>query len=105
MISATKDLPVVPRIALAAAFLLWFAGENASAQTIRYREHGEILQLNVKRGLYEPSIIKYQGRYFLTMRNDLRAYVTVSEDGLNNRAGMCRRWRRQTYLERTREST
>jgi lysophospholipase L1-like esterase len=52
---------------------------------LRYLEHGEILKLRVKRGLYEPSLVKYQGRYFLTMRNDLRAYVSVSDDGLNYR--------------------
>jgi lysophospholipase L1-like esterase len=52
---------------------------------LRYREHGEILRLKVKRGLYEPSLIKFQGRYFLTLRNDLRAYVTVSADGLQYR--------------------
>lgn len=48
-----------------------------------YLEHGNILELDVKRGLYEPSIIKFQGRYFLTMRNDLKGYVSVSDDGLN----------------------
>ena len=53
--------------------------------TLTYREHGDILRLNVERGLYEPSLIKYQGRYFLTLRNDLRAYVTVSDNGLNFR--------------------
>ncbi len=52
---------------------------------LKYREHGEILRLNVKRGLYEPSLVKFHDRYFLTLRNDLRAYVTVSDDGLNYR--------------------
>lgn len=52
-------------------------------ETLRYREHGNILRLEVPRGLYEPSLVKHGGRYFLTMRNDLSAYVTVSEDGLN----------------------
>ncbi|NNE92110.1 MAG: hypothetical protein HKN23_10720 [Verrucomicrobiales bacterium] len=52
---------------------------------LKYLEHGEILRLNVKRGLYEPSLIKYRGLYFLTMRNDLAAYVSVSGDGLNFR--------------------
>ncbi len=35
------------------------------------------------RGLYEPSITTYVGRYFLTLRNDLAGYVTSSDDGLN----------------------
>lgn len=54
-------------------------------QQLTYREHGEILRLNVKRGLYEPSLVKFRDTYFLTLRNDLRAYVTVSDDGLNFR--------------------
>lgn len=52
---------------------------------LQYLEHGEILRLNVKRGLYEPSVVSYHGRYFLTMRNDLHSYVSVSDDGLNYR--------------------
>lgn len=54
-------------------------------EQLKYREHGEVLRLNVKRGLYEPSLVKFQDRYYLTLRNDLRAYVTVSDDGLNFR--------------------
>jgi len=50
---------------------------------LTYVEHGNVLRLNVKRGLYEPSLAKFQGRYYLTMRNDLKAYVSVSDDGLN----------------------
>ena len=49
---------------------------------VTYIEHGDVLELDVKRGLYEPSIVKFQGRYFLTMRNDLKGYVSVSDDGL-----------------------
>jgi hypothetical protein len=55
-----------------------FDGEKLS-----YVEHGNIQELDVKRGLYEPSLIRHQNRYFMTMRNDLRAYVSSSEDGLN----------------------
>lgn len=51
--------------------------------TIRYQAHGDELSLNVARGLYEPSLVHLQGRYFLTIRNDLRGYVTASEDGLH----------------------
>ena len=36
------------------------------------------------RGLLEPSLMEFQGRYFLTIRaEDSRGYVCVSEDGLN----------------------
>ena len=51
-------------------------------ERLHYLEHGTVLSLEVKRGLYEPSLIRHRGRYFLTMRNDLAAYVTTSEDGL-----------------------
>jgi hypothetical protein len=44
--------------------------------------HGTVLRLNVVRGLCEPSLIAYHGRYFLTLRNDLRGYVTACDDGL-----------------------
>ncbi|MDC0314655.1 glycoside hydrolase [bacterium] len=49
---------------------------------LRYVEHGDVLALPVKRGLYEPSLVRFEGRYFLTMRNDLQAYCSVSDDGL-----------------------
>lgn len=54
-------------------------------EQLTYREHGEVLRLNVKRGLYEPSLVKFRDRYFMTLRNDLGAYATVSDDGLNFR--------------------
>jgi hypothetical protein len=44
--------------------------------------HGNVLRLDVARGLYEPSLIGFGGRYFLTLRNDVRGYVSVSDDGL-----------------------
>ncbi|AGA26754.1 GDSL-type esterase/lipase family protein [Singulisphaera acidiphila] len=50
-----------------------------------YREQGNVLTLDVARGLYEPSLIRAGGRYFLTIRNDLKGYVTASDDGLHYR--------------------
>ncbi|NDF01260.1 MAG: exo-alpha-sialidase [Verrucomicrobia bacterium] len=50
---------------------------------LTYQRHGTVLRLPVARGLYEPSLVAFQGRYFLTLRNDVRGYVSVSEDGLN----------------------
>ena len=50
---------------------------------LRYVRHGNEFDLNVERGLVEPSIVYFCGRHFLTMRNDLRGYVSVSDDGLN----------------------
>ncbi len=51
-------------------------------RTLEYVEHGNELTIPVKRGLYEPSITRFQGRYYLTMRNDDHGYVSVSDDGL-----------------------
>jgi hypothetical protein len=51
-------------------------------ETLRYVKNGNLLALDVKRGLYEPSLIKFGDRYYLTLRNDLGAYVSVSDDGL-----------------------
>lgn len=48
---------------------------------LTYLQHGSEHELKVVRGL-EPSVVKYAGRYFLTVRNDLKGYVTVSNDGL-----------------------
>ncbi|MES2507819.1 MAG: sialidase family protein [Verrucomicrobiota bacterium] len=52
-------------------------------ETLTYREHGSELSYQGKRGLYEPSVIGYGGRYYLTMRADESAFVSVSSDGLN----------------------
>jgi hypothetical protein len=52
-------------------------------KTLTYREHGTELSLNVVRGLCEPSLVRFQGRYFLTIRNDLKGYVTAGDDGLH----------------------
>ncbi|HOZ45169.1 MAG TPA: exo-alpha-sialidase [Candidatus Hydrogenedentes bacterium] len=52
-------------------------------RTLRYVEHGDELELNVVRGLVEPSLAKFGGRYYLTLRNDERGYVTVGDDGLH----------------------
>ncbi|HEY6168494.1 MAG TPA: exo-alpha-sialidase [Verrucomicrobiae bacterium] len=49
---------------------------------LTFVRNGNVLRLDVARGLYEPSLIAFHGRYFLTLRNDLRGYVSVSDDGL-----------------------
>ena len=41
-----------------------------------------MLRLDVARGLYEPSLVVFGGRYYLTLRNDERGYVSFSDDGL-----------------------
>ncbi len=52
-------------------------------QKLRYLARGDELHLAVQRGLCEPSIIRFGGRYFLTIRNDVKGYVTRGRDGLH----------------------
>lgn len=52
-------------------------------ETLRYLEHGNFLELETMRGLYEPSLVYHENRYYVTMRNDHAAYVASSDDGLN----------------------
>ncbi|WP_435015448.1 sialidase family protein [Tundrisphaera sp. TA3] len=50
---------------------------------LRIRTVGNTLELPIRRGLLEPSLARFQGRYFMTIRaEDDRGYVSVSEDGL-----------------------
>lgn len=50
---------------------------------LRFIDHGNILRFNRGRGLYEPSLIEYNGKYYLTLRNDINGLVSVSKDGLH----------------------
>jgi hypothetical protein len=52
-------------------------------ETLRYIEHGSEMTVPVPRGLGEPSLALFEGRFYLTMRNDLAAYVATGEDGLH----------------------
>jgi hypothetical protein len=54
-----------------------------NGQKLVFKEHGNKLTVNAPRGLGEPSLTRFGGRYFLTLRNDLKGYVTTSEDGMN----------------------
>ncbi len=49
---------------------------------LTFVRHGNILRLDIARGLYEPSLAAFGGRCYLTLRNDQRGYVSVSDDGL-----------------------
>ena len=51
--------------------------------TLRYVEHGTELACPEPRGFGEPSITRFKGRFFLTLRNDMRGYVTAGDDGLH----------------------
>ncbi|MBN1863356.1 MAG: hypothetical protein JW808_00495, partial [Victivallales bacterium] len=50
---------------------------------LEYLEHGTEMTVPEPRGLCEPSLIRCQGQYFLTLRNDVRGYVARSKDGLH----------------------
>ena len=50
---------------------------------IKYLRHGTELSIAGGWGFAEPSIAHFQGKYFLTLRNDAAAYVATSDDGLN----------------------
>lgn len=55
-------------------------------ETLRIKEVGPALSLEVGRGLLEPSIAQFGGRIFMTIRaEDDHGYVAVSDDGLNYR--------------------
>ncbi|MDZ4859292.1 MAG: sialidase family protein [Candidatus Hydrogenedentes bacterium] len=43
---------------------------------------GNEMTLAVERGLCEPSLVKFKGLYYMTIRNDQKGYVATSTDGL-----------------------
>jgi hypothetical protein len=53
-------------------------------QTLQVKQVGPALEHPHARGLLEPSLTRFGGRFYLTIRaEDGRGYVTVSEDGLD----------------------
>jgi len=52
-------------------------------ETLTYKEHGSELSVPRGRGLYEPSLVRFGGKYFLTLRADHTGYVTRGKDGLH----------------------
>ena len=50
---------------------------------MKYLGHGDELAIIGGRGFVEPSLAFFQGKYYLTLRNDARAYATTSDDGLH----------------------
>jgi hypothetical protein len=53
-------------------------------KTLTYKEHVSELTTadSGTRGLYEPSVTGFGGRYFVTMRSDKSAFVARSKDGI-----------------------
>ncbi|MFP6886232.1 MAG: sialidase family protein [Opitutales bacterium] len=54
-----------------------------NGHTLSYKEHGSEMTIPKGRGLYEPSLAKLNGLYFLTMRADHSAFVTRGKDGMH----------------------
>ena len=52
-------------------------------ETLALTERGTILSCEEGRGFHEPSLVRFGGRYLLTLRNDRRGYVAASADGLH----------------------
>lgn len=50
---------------------------------LKYLEHGSEHSVPIDRGLCEPSITFFRGRYYLTIRNDRAGYVSSGTDGLH----------------------
>lgn len=50
--------------------------------TLVFKERGPDLSCPDPRGFGEPSLTFWGGRYFLTLRNDVRGYVAAGEDGM-----------------------
>ena len=57
---------------------------------LTYLKHGDELKISGGRGYYEPSLAYFHDKYYLTLRNDDKAYVAVSNDGLT--FGPIRAW-------------
>ena len=50
---------------------------------LKVLEIGDTLRRDFKRGLPEPSLAVFKGKYFLTLREEDAGYVAVSNDGLH----------------------
>jgi len=51
--------------------------------SLTYKEHGTEHTIATGRGLYEPSLAQFRGKYYLTIRADHSAFITRGEDGIH----------------------
>ncbi|MBO7722971.1 MAG: exo-alpha-sialidase, partial [Thermoguttaceae bacterium] len=63
-------------------------------EELRYIEEGDPLLIEEPRGFFEPSLIAFEGKYYLTLRNDKMGYVAVSDDGLHFDTPIPWRWQK-----------
>lgn len=83
-------LPIYAKEMAAKAYFSTVVRCRFDGASLTYVEHGTEHTVDVDRGLYEPSLTRFAGKFYLTMRNDRAAYVARSDDGL--RFDAPRRW-------------
>ena len=76
-------LPIYTRVKETTQFTTTVMRCRFDGETLRYVEHGNMMTVDVKRGMVEPSLTQFGGRFFLTIRNDEAGYITSSRDGLH----------------------
>ena len=76
-------LPVYTRARGGARYTATVMRCHFDGKTISYVSHGTEMTLEIKRGMFEPSLTRFKGRFYLTIRNDEAGYVTCSTDGLH----------------------
>ncbi len=86
----TVLLPIYFKAANTKAYSTTVLRCTFDGRKLTYAAHGSELNVDIDRGLYEPSLAKFGGKFFLTMRNDRAAYVATSADGLT--FGEPRKW-------------
>jgi hypothetical protein len=70
--------PIGKRLFASAVVRCKFDGKK-----LEYLEHGNNLQIDIPRGFAEPSLTFFQNKFYITLRNDMRAYMASSIDGLH----------------------
>jgi hypothetical protein len=81
--NGTLLLPLYVREGTSGPYSVTVARFGFDGKKVTFIEHGNILRLNVQRGFCEPQLVKFQGTYYLSLRNDVKGYVTSSKDGLH----------------------
>ena len=52
-------------------------------ETLKYVSMSNQLDVSESRGVFEASLIKFSGKYYLTVRHDSAGYFSISDDGQN----------------------
>ena len=76
-------MPVAATSLPESIFSIYTVRLRIEENNVRIIEYGQPIEISQPRGLYEPSLIRFQNKYFMTMRNDITGYVACSEHGLD----------------------